>query len=141
MKEPTEMSGDDVSQFVKAYEEFLSGNPTAFVQLLSVKVAYHLPGKHLGGGILRGREVMLNRARSAALACDTLPICQLLSAASGGNFVVTIERATFRRIGRVLDQQVCAVWRFSEGQCVEIWSHFDDQGLCDSFWEGWRPEQ
>ncbi|MGO9604863.1 MAG: nuclear transport factor 2 family protein [Candidatus Binataceae bacterium] len=133
------MSAENTSRFSLAYELFLSGDPNAFVELLAPEVVYHLPGLHLGGGTLDGRKAILARAASAAVTFDAPPEVRLISVSGTGNFIASVERATFRRGGRVLEQCICVVWRFRDSQCVEIWSHFEDQAACDSFWSGWKP--
>jgi uncharacterized protein len=131
---------DNTSRLSRAYELFLAGYPSALAELLAPECVYHLPGLHLGGGTLKGRKAILERAVSAALSCDASPDVRLLSVSGTENFVASVERATFRRGGRVLEQRICAVWRFRDNQCVEIWSHFEDQAACDSFWNGWKPD-
>lgn len=133
------MAPENTSRLSRAYELFLSGDPTAFVELLAPDAVYHLPGLHLGGGTLNGRDAILRRAASSALSCDVAPEARLMSVSGSENFVASVERVAFRRAGRVLEQRVCVVWRFRDNQCIEIWSHFEDQAACDSFWSGWEP--
>lgn len=133
------MDAENTSRLSRAYELFLSGDPSAFSELLAAEAVYHLPGLHLGGGTLEGRGAILKRAMSAALSYDASPEVRLISVSGAENFVASVERATLRRGGRVLDQRICVVWRFRDRQCVEIWSHFEDQAACDFFWNGWKP--
>jgi ketosteroid isomerase-like protein len=133
------MTAENTNRLSRAYELFLSGDPSALAELLAPEAVYHLPGLHLGGGTLKGRAAILDRAVSAALSCDASPKVRLMSVSGTENFVASVERATFRRGGRVLEQRICVVWRFRDDQCVEIWSHFEDQVACDSFWNGWKP--
>jgi len=130
----------NTSRLSCAYERFLSGDPSDFAELLAPEAVYHLPGLHLGGGTLKGRKAILECAVSAALSFDASPEVRLLSVSGTENFVASVERATFRRGGRILEQRICVVWRFRDNQCVEIWSHFEDQAACDSFWNGWKPD-
>ena len=127
---------ENTSRLARAYELFLAGDPGALAELLAPECVYHLPGLHLGGGKLEGRDAILKRAVSAALSCGVPPEASLMSVSGAENFVASVERATFRRGGRVLEQRICVVWRFRDNQCVEIWSHFEDQAACDSFWNG-----
>ena len=78
--------------FRAAYERFLSGDPSSFLPLLDEGVTYHLPGKHLGGGTLRGRAEVLDRIRRAALACAAPPRVELIQLLAAGPFVVSFER-------------------------------------------------
>jgi ketosteroid isomerase-like protein len=133
------MIAENTSRLSRAYELFLSGDPDSFAELLAPEAVYHLPGLHLGGGTLNGRGAILARAMSAALSFDAPPKVRLMSVSGTENFVASVERATFRRGGRVLEQRICVVWRFRDDHCVEIWSHFEDQAACDSFWNGWKP--
>ena len=117
-----------------AYRRFLEGEPADLLDLLGGDVVYHLPGRHLGGGCLRGRDALLEVLSRAARACDGPPRVRVLGAGQAGELVVTFEQ--FRATSRhgVLDQHACVVWRFSLGRCVEIWTHFEDQDACDAFW-------
>lgn len=125
---------DFADRLRRAYEGLTSGDPRPMADCLADDVIYHLPGKHLGGGTLRGRVEVLERLAERALDCDTPPRINLVSVVASGQFVVSFERFTARRRGRSLDQEVCVVWRVAQGQCVEIWSHFSDQNGCDLFW-------
>ena len=129
-------AADLSNRLTQIYENFASGDPRQMVEFLAEDVVYHLPGKHLGGGRLRGRAEVLERTTKAALACDSAPTITLLSVTCAAVFAVSLERFRARRRGRVLDQTVCVVWRIAEGHCIEIWSHFFDQSACDHFWEG-----
>lgn len=119
-----------------AYRRFLDGSAQDLLALLSDDVVYHLPGLHLGGGTLDGRQEMFERMVSAARSCSAPPRVELLSVASAGNLVVTVERFQAETDGGSLDQHAGVVWRFAAGRCVEIWSHFEDQPACDAFWRG-----
>ncbi len=125
----------DSSALRRIYESFASGDPRPMAEFLADDVIYHLPGKHLGGGTLRGRVEVLERAAKGALDCDSPPRIDLVSVIAGHEFAVSVERFTARRRGRTLDQEACVVWRLAEGRCVEVWSHFSDQSACDLFWQ------
>lgn len=116
------------------YERFAAGDPRPMAEFLADDVIYHLPGKHLGGGTLHGRVAVLECAAKAALDCEPPPSISVIASAE---FAVSLERFTARRRGRTLDQEVSVVWRITRdrGQCVEIWSHFANQGACDLFWQ------
>jgi ketosteroid isomerase-like protein len=116
------------------YQSFFAGDVGPMRDFLSAAVVYHLPGRHLGGGTLHGRDAVFRRTMEAAQECDEPPRMQLLEVAAAGNFVVSIERFTARRAGRTLDQAVSVVWRIEDDRCVEMWSHFADQEACDAFW-------
>jgi ketosteroid isomerase-like protein len=117
-----------------AYETFASRDPRSLFDLLSEEVVYHLPGQHLGGGILRGRAEVFARMSAAAQSLDE-PATILIQGVTGfGEWVLTTERFTARRRARVLDQDACVVWRIVDGRCVEMWSRFCDQASCDRFW-------
>ena len=123
---------------VDAYRCFLAGDPAPLIGLLAEDVVYHLPGRHLGGGDLVGRAAVLHRLAESAAAFDEAPVIELLHGAAAGGFVVTVERFSARRRGRVLAQTVCVVWRMAGGACAEVWAHFEDQAACDAFWGGAR---
>jgi len=118
----------------RIYESFAAGDPRPMAEFLADDVVYHLPGKHLGGGTLRGRVEVLERAAKGALDCDSPPGIDVLSVIASDGFAVSIERFRACRRGCLLDQEVCVVWRIAEGRCIEIWSHFSDQESCDLFW-------
>jgi ketosteroid isomerase-like protein/catechol 2,3-dioxygenase-like lactoylglutathione lyase family enzyme len=120
----------------RAYEAFAAGDPGPMRDLLAPDVVYHLPGRHLGGGTLRGRDEVLARTLGAAGECEAPPRIELIEVAGAGAFVTSVERFAARRRGRALDQQVSVVWRFAGERCVELWSHFADQAACDAFWDG-----
>lgn len=122
------------SRLRNAYQSFFAGNPAPLSDFLDSAVMYHLPGNHLGGGTLRGREAIFRRTAEAARSCDEPPRLQLLEVTAAGDFVISVECMTARRAGKVLDQQVCVVWRMQNGRCVEMWAHFADQEACDAFW-------
>ena len=124
------------AHFRAAYERFLSGDPSSFLPLLDERATYYLPGKHLGGGTLRGRAEVLDRIRRAALACAAPPRIELIQVLASGPFVVSFERIAATRVGATLEQSLCVVWRFEGGRCVEIWAHFANQSDCDDFWSG-----
>jgi HAD superfamily hydrolase (TIGR01509 family) len=118
-----------------AYEAFASGNGRSLAELLAEEVVYHLPGRHLGGGTLRGRAELLSRIAAAASILDEQPTIRVQDVVGFGEWVLSIERFTARRDGRVLDQEVCVVWRVVDARCVEMWARFADQGSCDRFWQ------
>ncbi len=122
-----------------AYEAFASGNGRSLAELLAEGVVYHLPGKHLGGGTLRGRAELLSRIADAASILDEQPTIRVQDVVGFGKWMLSIERFTARRGGQILDQEVCVVWRVVDARCVEIWARFSDQASCDRFWaSGWR---
>ena len=125
-----------VKRLRAAYDRFLGGDPAPLIELLSDQVVYHLPGQHLGGGTVQGRAALFERMSRASAMCTEPPSAELLGAANAGDLVVTLERIHAKAADRLLDQYACVVWRFSQGQCVEIWSHFEDQLACDAFWSG-----
>src|SRR6185436_13440459 len=71
-------SNDLVERVRRVYERFASGDPQPMIELLDEAVIYHLPGKHLGGGTLRGRHALFERTGNAAAACDAPPRIVLL---------------------------------------------------------------
>ncbi|HXJ33011.1 MAG TPA: HAD-IA family hydrolase [Candidatus Eisenbacteria bacterium] len=118
-----------------AYQAFAAGDRRSLGDLLSDDVVYHLPGRHLGGGTLRGRSEVFERTARAALSCDGPPAVRLRNVVGSGEHVLSIERFAARRRGRSVDQEVCVVWRMAGERCVEIWSAFSDQASCDRFWQ------
>ncbi len=120
------------------YERFLRGDARAATSLLDDDVVYHLPGRHLGGGVLRGRRELLARTARAAASCDAPPEIRLLGVAAHGEHVLSLEHVRARRRGRVLDQHACVVWRMAGDRAVEIWSRFSAQPTCDRFWDGFE---
>jgi ketosteroid isomerase-like protein len=128
------MRMDLVSRVRHAYQRFVPGDPAPMTALLADTATYHLPGRHLGGGSLCGRDAILRRMSQAARVLSAPPRVDLLHVAGAGAFVVTIERFHAERAGKVLDQEVCVVWRFEGERCVELWAHFTDQAACDAFW-------
>ena len=130
------MTNPLVERLTRVYEAFAAGDPRAMTEFLADDVTYHLPGRHLGGGTLRGRGALFDRIAIAAHECDTPPGIRLLHVTGVDPLVVSFEQVTARRRGRVLDQPACVVWRIADGRCVEVWSHFADQAACDTFWEG-----
>ncbi len=125
-----------VSRLEAAYGAFLAGSPSDLMEMLDEGAVYHLPGRHLGGGRLDGRNAIVRRAVAAARALDEPPTVQLVDAFGDDSAVVTVERFRARREGRVLEQPVSVVWRFERSTCVEIRAHFEDQRECDAFWAG-----
>ena len=124
----------------RAYADFARGDSAALWSLLTSATVYHLPGAHLGGGRLEGREAIFRRLVAAARSCDAPLELELLETFGDDVVVVTRERFRARRRGRSLDQEVHVVWRFERALCIEIRSYFEDQVACDAFWEGWIAE-
>jgi ketosteroid isomerase-like protein len=124
----------------RAYARFLDGEPSALVDLLADDVVYRLPGRHLGGGTLRGKAALLERLAAAARWCPTPPAGVLLDVAGAGALVVSVEHLTAERPGGRLSQHAAVVWRFAaDGRCVEIATWFEDQAAVDRFWEPFVP--
>jgi HAD superfamily hydrolase (TIGR01509 family) len=132
---PRTASSDAAARLRRVYGAFAAGDPAPMAEFLGPDVVYHLPGRHLGGGILRGRDAVLARVALAAAECEAPPRIELLATAAGGEHVVSIERFSARRAGRALAQEVAVVWRLDGERCAEIWSSFPDQQLCDRFWD------
>jgi ketosteroid isomerase-like protein len=130
------VNADPAARLRTVYQSFFAGDVGPMRDFLSEAVVYHLPGRHLGGGTLRGRDAVFRRTMEAAQTCDEPPRMQLLEVTAAGNFVVSIERCRARRAGRTLDQTVCVVWRVEDERCIEMWAHFADQAACDAFWSG-----
>jgi ketosteroid isomerase-like protein len=130
-----------VTHVMDVYQRFLRGEPAPLVEFLAPAAVYHLPGHHLGGGWLNGREAILARMVSALRACDVAPTVRVLGARGDPSAVVTTEQYAARRGSSRLDQQVRVVWRLEQGRCVELWAHFEDQDACDAFWEGWSAQR
>jgi ketosteroid isomerase-like protein len=122
-----------------AYAAFVRGEPASLLALLDASAVYPLPGAHLGGGRLEGRDAIMRRLVAAAQACDAPPEVELLGASGDDAVVVTAERFRASRRGTSLDQRVDVTWRFERGRCVDIRAHFEDQRACDAFWNGWEP--
>ena len=122
-----------------AYRRFATGDAAAMAGLLAEGAVYHLPGRHLGGGTLIGRDAIFRRTVEAARWCAEAPAIELLAVTGAATFVTSIERLRARRGETRLDQTVTVVWRFEQAHCVELWAHFDDQAACDTFWRGFVP--
>jgi ketosteroid isomerase-like protein len=129
------MPEDYAARLRYVYARFAVGDPEPMAAFLADDVVYHLPGKHLGGGKLCGRDEVFARSARAAAECEAPPRVELVDVVACDDLLVTFERFTARRRGRRLEQQVCVVWRVAGAQCVEMWSHFADQAECDRFWE------
>jgi len=125
-----------------AYARFLRGEPAALVAMLADDVVYYLPGRHLGGGVLRGRQAVLERLVAAARWCNPPPHATLLDFVGAGFLVSSLERFAAERPGARVDQMAVVVWRFAPGgddRCIEIRSQFEDQAAMDSFWSPFVP--
>jgi HAD superfamily hydrolase (TIGR01509 family) len=125
---------EDCHRLRAAYDQCFAGDPRALVDFLAEDAVYHLPGRHLGGGTLRGRREILERVAHAAGRCDDPPSMRLTRVVGSPETLLSLERLTARRRGRVLDQEVCVVWRMAGDRCAEVWSRFSDQRACDEFW-------
>ena len=123
----------------EAYRRFLLGDAAAMAGLLAEGAVYHLPGRHLAGGALVGRDAISRRTVDAAQWCDAPPAIELLDVIGAGSLVTSIERLRAQRREMRLDQHVTVVWRFEDDQCVELWAHFEDQPACDAFWRDFVP--
>ena len=130
-----------VTRLRDAYVRFLRGEPAPLVDLLAPDAVYPLPGRHMGGGQLEGREAILRRAAAALRACEAPPSVAVLGACGDPSVVLTEEQYSARRGGRRLEQRLCVVWRFEQDRCVELWAHFENQGACDAFWADWPIPQ
>ena len=126
---------DLIDKFQRAYRLWLQGDAAELSEMLSPDVVYHLPGKHMGGGSLRGVPALIARVTAVVRALDVPPKSELLSVSGYAPFAFTVERFQARRAEASLDQLVCGIWRFENYLCVEVWSHFADQKACDEFWE------
>lgn len=124
--------------FAAAYARFTAGDPTEMMQFLADDVLYHLPGKHLGGGIVRGKSALLTRIAKTASWFNRPPKVTLLKTFAAEEFIATVEHLLAQHRSIELDQTVLVVWRMHEDKCVEIWSHFSDQDFCDQFWSGFK---
>ena len=122
-------------RFHEAYTLWFSGTPAPLLQMMADDVVYHLPGKHLGGGDLHGRDAIIARARSQASSFDEPARTEILDVIANDEFVVSFERFRAVRHGNALDQVICGVWRLQDGRVAELWTHFEDQATCDAFWE------
>jgi HAD superfamily hydrolase (TIGR01509 family) len=125
-----------VERLRDAYARLAAGDVRSIAAFLADDVVYHLPGRHLGGGTLRGREETLARMAKGGGACDSPPAMRLDAVVAAGDVLLSVERLSARRLGRVLDQDVCVVWRLAGGRCAEIWARFAAPLVCDRFWEG-----
>ena len=128
-----------VEQLRDAYRRFATGDAAAMAGLLAEGAVYHLPGRHLGGGTLVGRDAVFRRTVLAARWCDAPPAIELLDVTGAGSLVTSIERLRAQRREVLLDQPVAVVWRFEGAECVELWAHFADQAACDAFWRDFVP--
>ena len=124
-----------VTRLRAAYEAFAGGDARALITLLAADAVYHLPGRHLGGGRLDGRDEILRCLAAAVESCDARPTIRLHAFVAAGDHALSIERFHASRRGQILDQDVTVVWRMANGRCVEMWSRFPDQASCDRFWE------
>ncbi len=115
------------------YTKWFAGTASPMLQFLSEDVIYHLPGTHLGGGVVRGVDDLMRRAREHRVVFDEAPRNDVLSVAADDVFAVTLERLRAKRLGQTLDQTICGVWRIANGRAVELWSHFEDQAAYDAF--------
>jgi len=132
------MEPDDPGRRLRAaYDALAHGDVAPMQAFLDPAVVYHLPGRHLGGGTLRGRDAVFARLAAAAAWCDAPPAVEVVAVVAVAAFVVSLERLRARRAGRTLDADVSVVWRLAGGRCIEIWAHFADQPACDACWEEW----
>lgn len=118
-----------------AYTRWFAGITSPLMQLLSDEMVYHLPGRHLGGGDLYGREAILTRGREYVTLFDEPARSDVYDVVANDDFAVSFERFQAKRRDRILDQVICGIWRLRDGRAVEIWAHFEDQDACDAFWE------
>jgi ketosteroid isomerase-like protein len=127
-------TSDVAARLRRVYERFAAGDAGPMAEFLADDVVYQLPGRHLGGGTIRGRDALFERTARAADGCDAPPRIALIDVVASETLAVSLERITARRRGRTLEQEACVVWRLVDGRCVEMWSHFADQEECDRFW-------
>src|SRR6476659_5981773 len=110
-----------------AYTQWFGCIASPLMQLLSEDVVYHLPGRHLGGGDLEGREAILARLLQYAASFDEPSRSDVLHVVANDDFAVSFERFRARRRGRTLDQAICVIWRLRDDRATELWAHFEDQ--------------
>ena len=125
-----------VERLRDAYRRFARGDAAGIFDLLDAGATYHLPGRHMGGGTLVGRDAIFRRLAQAGRWCTAAPEIDLLGVTGGGSFVTSVEYFRARRDPTRLDQIVAVVWRFEGERCVELWAHFARQAACDAFWCG-----
>ncbi len=123
-----------------AYRRFLAGDPAPLLATLAEDVVYHLPGHHLGGGVLRGRTAVIDRLAAAAAWCAAPPHATLLEVVGTGPFVLTREHVVLIRGDTRLEQHAAVLWRFAHDRCVELRTVFDDQPTVDRFWASFTPD-
>ena len=115
------------------YTKWFAGVASPMLQFLSDDVVFHLPGRHLGGGVARGIDDLMRRAREHMVVFDEAPYNEVVSVVADDVFGVTLERFRAKRRGGTLDQTICGVWRIEGGRAIELWSHFEDQAAYDAF--------
>ena len=130
--QPTPSSA--VARVQTAYEAFAAGHPRLLSELLAEDAVYHLPGRHLGGGTLRGRRALFERLTEALATLDFPPTIHVERVVGHGEWVLSTERFVARRNGRTLADDVCVVWRMAGERCAEMRARFSDQRACDRFW-------
>lgn len=110
------------------------GDNAALLKLMSPDVVLHadgnspLGGTHVGLAEAMGRFPVMFELSEGTLRLE--PIEFVVDA----HFALFLQRATATRGGKDLDHVMTVVWRFKDGQVVEMWDHFEDVDVWDNFW-------
>ena len=101
--------------------------------LLADDMTAHVPGTGPNAGQWPRDEWLECLSRLAAPLDEGVMITPTY-VAGNNDMVMLFNKVTARRDGRQHVQIVAETWRFSNGQCVEVWNHFTDEKAWNEFW-------
>jgi len=110
------------------------GDNGALLELMSPDVVLHAEGNSPLGGTHVGLDEAMGRFPvMLELSGGTLRL-EPLEFIVDPHFALFLQRATATRGDQELDHVMTVVWRFKDGQVVEMWDHFEDVDAWDNFW-------
>jgi uncharacterized protein len=119
-----------------AYGHFAKGDVARTLALYDDSIVFHVPGSNPLAGDHVGKQAVgatLRKFRELSGGTFQLRPTQILA---NDTYATVLAETSASREGKTIAEQPIQLWRFEDGEPVELWLYPRDQRSFDEFWSG-----
>lgn len=125
---------DHIELLRKAYENIAKGDVPGALALYDDSIVFHVPGTNQLAGDHTGKAAVGATMRKfKELSGGTFKLQPVQIVANDG-YGFVLAQASAGRNGKTIAEQPVQLWRFEDGEPVEVWLYPRDQRAFDEFW-------
>jgi uncharacterized protein len=116
------------------YDAYARGDLDALTGLIAEEAVWHDPGSSARAGVYAGVAAIGEHTVAISTLTDGTLANAVKAILDGGEYAAVVERVTGARRERLLDLDVCTVFRGVDGKLMEWWVLPFDPATWDAFW-------